>query len=104
MSDFEHGSTQDALIDLGGKSTEEIRELLEELYAEERSISYQRRVLHGKIDILRSELVRRLDSRRQAGEDVITGADVNRLIDILARDLRGALRHDIGMRDTETDL
>lgn len=104
MSDFEQGSTQDALIDLGDKSTEEIRELLEELYAEERNISYQRRVLHGRIDILRSELVRRLDSRRQAGEDVITGADVNRLIDILARDLRGALRHDIGMRDIETDL
>lgn len=104
MGDSHDQTTENALFDLQDKSTEEIRTILEELYSEERSISYQRRVLHGKIDILRSELVRRLDSRHRTGEDVITGSDVDRLIDILARDLRGALRHDIGARDLDTDL
>ena len=46
---------------------EELRELLDELYAEEQRVSYRRRVLHGKIDILRSELVRRLKAGREAG-------------------------------------
>ena len=87
--------TEDALLDLGGKSDEELRELLDELYAEEQRVSYRRRVLHGKIDILRSELVRRLKAGREAGEDVISGRDVDKLIDILATDLRGASRFDV---------
>jgi hypothetical protein len=87
--------TENALVDLGSKSNEQLRELLDELYAEEQRVSYRRRVLHGKIDILRSELVRRLKSGREAGEDVISGRDVDKLIDILANDLRGASRFDV---------
>jgi hypothetical protein len=87
--------TEDALLDLGSKSDEELRELLDQLYAEEQRVSYRRRVLHGKIDILRSELVRRLKAGREAGEDVISGRDVDKLIDILATDLRGASRFDV---------
>jgi hypothetical protein len=86
---------EDALLDLGNKSDDELRELLDGLYNEEQHVSYRRRVLHGKIDILRSELVRRLKADREAGHDVITGADVDRLIDILATDLRGASRFDV---------
>ena len=52
-------------------------------------------MLHGKIDILRAELVRRLKGQREAGDDVITGRDVERLIDILANDLRGVSRFDV---------
>lgn len=86
---------EDALFDLGKKSNEDLRALLDELHAEEQRISYQRRVLHGKIDILRAELVRRLKSGREAGEDVISGQDVARLVDILSNDLRGASRFDV---------
>ena len=85
----------DALLDLENRSNEELRELLDELYAEEQRVSYRRRVLHGKIDILRSELVRRLKAGREAGEDIISGRDVDRLIDILANDLRGVSRFDV---------
>lgn len=85
----------DALLNLSGKSNEDLRALLNDLHEEEQRISYQRRVLHGKIDILRAELVRRLKDEREAGEDVISGSDVDRLIQILASDLRGGQRYDV---------
>lgn len=93
----------DALLDLEQKSNEELRALLDELYAEEQRVSYRRRVLHGKIDILRAELVRRLKSQREAGEDLISGGDVERLIDILANDLRGVSRYDVTV-ESDDDL
>ncbi len=103
MTSEESGATRDdALLDLEQKSNEQLRELLNELYAEEQRVSYRRRVLHGKIDILRAELVRRLKSEREAGEDVISGTDVERLIDILANDLRGVSRYDVAT-DLEDD-
>ncbi len=79
----------EALLDLAAKSNDELRELLNELHAEEQRLSYMRRVMHGRIDILRAELVRRLKTQREAGEDVISGTDVERLIEILANDVRG---------------
>jgi hypothetical protein len=97
--------SEDALLDLGSKSDDELRKLLDELYGEEQRVSYRRRVLHGKIDILRSELVRRLKAGREAGKDVISGRDVDKLIDILATDLRGASRFDVtAPLDDEDDL
>jgi hypothetical protein len=97
----ENESRDHALLDLEHKSNENLRELLDELYAEEQRVSYRRRVLHGKIDILRAELVRRLKAGREAGEDVISGRDVDRLIDILANDLRGVSRFDVAMPNEE---
>jgi hypothetical protein len=47
-------------------------------------ISYRRRILHGKIDILRAELVNRLRKKDEGGELIISGADVQQLTDILA--------------------
>jgi len=41
-------------------------------------------MLHGKIDILRAELVNRLRKKHQEGEAIITGADVQQLSDILS--------------------
>lgn len=100
-----HDNSDDVLLDLPKKSDEEIRQLLDGLYAEEQRVSYRRRVLHGKIDILRSELVRRLKQSREAGEDVISGRDVDKLIDILATDLRGPSRFDVTVPlDDESDL
>lgn len=90
-------SGRDVLLDLESRTNEELRGLLDELYSEEQRVSYRRRVLHGKIDILRAELVRRLKLGREAGDDVISGGDVNRLIDILANDLRGVSRYDVTM-------
>ena len=70
--------------DLGSLSDAELKELIDNLTAEEEKVSYQRRILHGKIDILRAELVNRLRKKREEGESVISGADVQQLTDILA--------------------
>jgi len=101
MGDKEHLASDDALLDLESKSNESLRALLDELYSEEQRVSYRRRVLHGKIDILRAELVRRLKNERESGGDVISGNDVERLIDILANDLRGVSRYDVTAEDDE---
>ena len=69
--------------DIGSMSDEELRSLIDELTEEERHVSYRRRVLHGKIDILRAELVNRLKTKREEGNAAITGADVAQLTDIL---------------------
>jgi hypothetical protein len=79
-------------LDLEDKSDEELREVLALLQAEENEISFRRRVLHGRMDILRAEIVRRLKDGREAGDDVISGADIGKLAAILARDLRGPSR------------
>ena len=70
--------------DLGSLTDQELKELIKQLTEEEMDISYRRRILHGKIDILRAELVNRLRKKHEGGEDVITGDDVRRLTDILA--------------------
>ncbi|MDX6641941.1 MAG: hypothetical protein QOF12_2952 [Solirubrobacteraceae bacterium] len=74
----------DTFPDLGSLSDQELKDLIQQLTEEVVDISYKRRILHGKIDILRAELVNRLRKKHETGEDVITGADVQRLTDILA--------------------
>jgi hypothetical protein len=74
----------DTFPDLGSLSDQELKDLIKELTAEEMEVSYKRRILHGKIDILRAELVNRLRKKHESGQDVITGADVQQLTDILA--------------------
>ncbi|MFQ5574478.1 MAG: hypothetical protein ACE5E0_02495 [Terriglobia bacterium] len=76
------------LANLDKKTNEELRDILDGLYQEEREISFTRRVLHGKIDILRQELVERLKKDHEKGESVITGKDVDRLTEILSKGLR----------------
>ena len=71
----------EALPDLGGLSDVELKELIHKLEAEEDEISYQRRLLHGKLDILRAELVARL---QQKGEGQLGQVDLDRLTEILA--------------------
>lgn len=88
-------ASNDALLNLGDRTVDELRELLDELYEEEQKTSYRRRVLHGKIDILRAELVRRLKDDRTHGKGVVSGNDIDRLIEILANDLRGVSRYDV---------
>ena len=74
----------DTFPDLGSLSDQELKDLIQQLTDEEVEGSYRRRILHGKIDILRAELVNRLRKKHETGEDVISGADVQRLTDILA--------------------
>jgi len=102
MGSEKHAS-DDALLDLGDKSPEELRALLDELYAEEQRVSYRRRVLHGKIDILRAELVRRMKTQREAGESVVSAGDLERLIDILSNDMRGVSRYDVTVEDLDEE-
>jgi hypothetical protein len=74
----------DDIIDLVSLSDEELKKLIGELTAEEHEVSRQRRILHGKIDIMRAELVLRLQRHHEAGESIITADDVTRLSEILA--------------------
>ena len=69
------------LPDLGSLSDEDLKRLIDELEAHEREVSFQRRILHGKIDILRAELVARLQS--SGGRSVLDDVDVDRLTQIL---------------------
>jgi len=75
---------EDTFPDLGSLSDKELKDMIDNLTAEENEISYKRRVLHGKIDILRAELVNRLRQKREAGESMISGADVEQLTQILS--------------------
>ena len=74
----------DTFPDLGALSDQELKDLIHQLTVDEQEVSYKRRILHGKIDILRAELVNRLRKKHEEGESVLTGADVQQLTDILA--------------------
>ena len=69
------------LPDLGSLEDSALKGLIEELEQQEREVSYQRRLLHGKIDILRAELVARL--QKSGGRSVLDQVDVDRLTEIL---------------------
>jgi hypothetical protein len=81
---------EDTFPDLGSLSDKELKQLIEDLTAEENEISYKRRVLHGKIDILRAELVNRLRHKRESGASLISGDDVQQLTEILAGKTQGS--------------
>ena len=70
------------LPDLSEISDTDLKKLIDDLTGEEQEISYRRRLLHGKIDILRAELVARL--QRSKGKSVLQEVDVDGLAKILA--------------------
>jgi hypothetical protein len=70
------------LPDLSTLTDDDLRVMIHELEKEEDDISFRRRVLHGRIDILRAELVARLREQVSAGEAKL--ADVERLSEILS--------------------
>jgi hypothetical protein len=74
----------DTFPDLEALSEAELKDLIRELTEEEQEVSFRRRILHGRIDILRAELVNRLRGQHEEGESVISGADVQQLTEILA--------------------
>ena len=69
------------LPDLATLTDDDLRSMIRTLEKEEDEISFRRRVLHGRIDILRAELVARLREQVSAGEAQL--ADVERLSEIL---------------------
>lgn len=74
----------DDIVDLVTRSDDELRALIAELEIEERDISRRRRLLQGKLDILRAEVVMRLQRKHSEGEAVISADDLEALSRILA--------------------
>ena len=66
------------LPDLATLSDDDLKALIEELTAEENEVSYRRRLLQGRIDILRAERTARLKGKG------VSDVDVDRLTDILS--------------------
>ncbi len=69
------------LPDLATLNDEDLKKLIDDLTHEEQEVSYRRRLLHGKIDILRAELVARLQETQ--GRSVLDSVNVESLTDIL---------------------
>jgi anti-sigma-K factor RsiG len=78
---FEERPPVEPLPDLTTLTDDDLRVMIRDLEKEEDEISFRRRVLHGRIDILRAELVARLREQVSAGEAQL--ADVGRLSEIL---------------------
>ncbi len=72
----------EALPDLTKLGDDDLDLLIEELERQESDVSYQRRMLQGKIDILRAERVAR---KRGKPEEELGHVDVARLSEILSR-------------------
>jgi hypothetical protein len=74
----------EAFPDLATLSDKQLKDLIHDLVQEENEVSFRRRILHGKIDMLRAELVARHRRALEAGESPIGEADIDRLTEILA--------------------
>lgn len=72
------------LPDFATLSDGELKKLIEDLVVEEQEVSYRRRLLHGKIDILRTERNARLQKRVQEGHSPLDDIDMEKLAGILA--------------------
>ena len=66
------------LPDLATLSDDDLKALIEELEQEENEVSYRRRMLQGRIDILRAERTARLKGKG------VSDVDVEKLTDILS--------------------
>jgi hypothetical protein len=73
----------EALPDLKTLSDADLKQFIDELTRQEDEISYQRRILHGKIDILRAELTARLKNMGEGA--ILNQVDVDRLTEILVQ-------------------
>jgi hypothetical protein len=68
----------DPLPDLATLNDNDLRTLIETLELEENEVSFRRRMLQGRIDILRAERIARLKGKG------VTDVDVEKLTDILS--------------------
>jgi hypothetical protein len=74
----------ETLVNIQSYTDEELHELADHLAAEEREVSKRRRLLHGEIDIVRAEIVRRLREKHSTGGSLVENGDVGMLTDILS--------------------
>lgn len=74
----------DVLPDFATLDDDALRSLIDEHVREEEEISYRRRLLHGRIDILRAELVDRVKRREAGTKTSLSEIDIDRLTEILA--------------------
>ncbi len=72
----------DALPDLTTLNDDDLDRLIDDLERRESEVSYERRLLQGKIDILRAERVAR---KRSKPEGDLAHVDVDKLSEILSR-------------------
>jgi hypothetical protein len=75
------GGPLEPFPDLPNLSDDDLKELIDDLTRQEQEVSYQRRLLHARIDILRTELVARL--QKTGGKSVLDEVDVDKLTEIL---------------------
>jgi len=68
--------------DFASLSDDDLKQRIDALTKEEQEVSYRRRLLHGQIDILRAEVVARL--QKSGGRSVLDRVDVESLSAILA--------------------
>jgi hypothetical protein len=66
------------LPDLATLSDDDLKSLIEKLELEENEVSFRRRMLQGRIDILRAERIARLKGKG------VSDVDVEKLTDILS--------------------
>jgi hypothetical protein len=71
----------EAFPDLPNLSDDDLKALIDDLTVREREVSYQRRLLHARIDLLRTELVARL--QKTGGQSVLDQVDIEHLTEIL---------------------
>jgi hypothetical protein len=67
--------------DLPNLSDDDLKALIDDLTRQEQEVSYRRRLLHARIDLLRTELVARL--QKTGGQSVLEQVDIEHLTDIL---------------------
>ena len=74
----------DPLPDLGSLGDDELKALIDRYVKEENEISYRRRILHGYIDILRSELIARKKEAYSGSGSALDNIDIEQLSKILS--------------------
>ncbi len=72
------------LLNIQSYSDEQLKSLKDNLEEEEREVSKRRRLLHGELDIIRAEIVRRKRDQGRAGKSVFSDGDIDKLSAILS--------------------
>jgi hypothetical protein len=76
-------SAMEPLPDFASLADDDLKELIEELEREESDISYRRRLIQGRIDILRAERTARLRKSVESGDE--RHVNMDDLSDILSQ-------------------
>ena len=76
-------SAMEPLPDFASLADDDLKELIEELEREESDISYRRRLIQGRIDILRAERTARLRKSVESGDE--RHVNMDDLTDILSQ-------------------